>query len=90
MEFTHKSNEVALYNDNGELLAEITFPNINEHTVNINHTFVDPSLRGQGIAGQLMKEATEEIRSQHKHAIPTCSYAIKWFQEHPEEQDIIE
>ena len=50
MEFTHNKNQIALYTEDGKLLAEITFPNINDKTVDINHTFVDQSLRGQGIA----------------------------------------
>ena len=38
----------------GQLLAEITFPFVDEQLVDIDHTFVDVSLRGQGIAGVLM------------------------------------
>lgn len=35
--------------DDSKTLAEVTFPNIDDTTVDINHTFVDPSLRGQGV-----------------------------------------
>ena len=52
MDFKHNENQIALYSETGDLLAEITFPYVNENTVDVNHTFVDTSLRGQGIAGK--------------------------------------
>lgn len=55
MGFTYGSNQIALYHSDNNLLAEVTFPTVDQNTVNINHTFVDDSLRGQGVAGQLME-----------------------------------
>ena len=37
----------------GKLLAEITFPFVKNQIVDINHTFVHTDLRGQGMAGVL-------------------------------------
>ena len=85
MNYIHSDNQITLYDDNHRLLAEVTFPDLGENTVNINHTFVDDSLRGQGIAGQLMKETAAQLRSQGKKAVPTCSYAVKWFEKYREE-----
>ncbi|HIZ81466.1 MAG TPA: N-acetyltransferase [Candidatus Mediterraneibacter pullistercoris] len=84
MEFTHRENQIALYSDSSELLAEITFPYIDSETVNIDHTFVDVSLRGQGIAGKLMVELVRELESRKLKAVPTCSYAVEWFSRHQE------
>ncbi len=39
----------------------------------IDHTFVDDSLRGQGIAGKLVKTALEEIQSRNGKVTATCS-----------------
>lgn len=89
MNFTHNENQIALFSDEGHLLAEITFPRINDTTVNINHTFVDESLRGQGIAGKLMAELVQELTAENLTAIPTCSYAVKWFDKHPEYSHLI-
>ena len=50
--FTRNENQIALFSDTNELLAEITFPYIDEQTVDVNHTFVDSSLRGQGNSGR--------------------------------------
>ena len=46
--------------------GEVTFPSIDQDTVDINHTFVDPSLRGMGMAGKLMEAAAGEIRRQER------------------------
>lgn len=89
MNFTYNSNQIALFHSDNNLLAEVTFPDIDENTVNINHTYVDDSLRGQGIAGQLMEAAAKQLRSQGKKAVLTCSYAIAWFEKHTEYSDLV-
>lgn len=88
MEFQKESNRIFLEKD-GVLLAEITFP-LQEGVCCINRTFVDPSLRGQGVAGQLMEQATAQIRSSGKKARAVCSYAVSWFEKHPDAQDLLE
>ena len=50
MEFTVESNRI-FYQQEGKTLAEITFPETAPGVVVIDHTWVDPSLRGQGAAG---------------------------------------
>lgn len=89
MNFTYNPNQIALFHSDHNLLAEVTFPDIDENTVNIDHTYVDDSLRGQGIAGQLMEAAAEQLRSQGKKAVLTCSYAVGWFGKHPEYNDLL-
>lgn len=84
MDFTHNKNQIALFSETGDMLAEVTFPNIDENTVDINHTFVDNSLRGQGIAGKLMEELTADLEKGALKAVPTCSYAQRWFEKHTE------
>lgn len=89
MNFIYETNQIALYDSNHKLLAEVTFPDIDENTVNINHTFVDESLRGQGIAPKLMEAAVSQLKSQRKKAVLTCSYAADWFQKHPEYSNFV-
>ena len=89
MNFTYNPNQIALFHSDNNLLAEVTFPEVDQNTVDINHTFVDESLRGQGVAGQLIEAVAEQLRSQGKKAILTCSYAIKWFEKHPEYNDLV-
>lgn len=72
-----KTNEYIKYIENDLVVAEIDFPLINENTNCITHTFVDPSLRGQGIAKKLVLEAIEIIKKQKHVVTATCSYAQK-------------
>ena len=52
MPFILTENRIA-YVQEGQLLAEATFPEFAPGVVNIDHTFVDEALRGQGVAAQL-------------------------------------
>lgn len=89
MNFIHDSNKIYLNNENNQMIAVVTFPKAEEGIVNIDHTYVDGSLRGQGIAGKLMEEAVVHLRENNLKAKLSCSYAVKWFEEHPECSDLV-
>lgn len=90
MKFEHSRNCIWLNNEKGDRIAEIDFPEIRPGTVNIVHTQVDQTLQGQGIAGQLMESLVKQLRTEHRKAELTCSYAVKWVSSHPEAEDILE
>ncbi len=89
MNFQYESNRIFAKDEKGQLIAEVTFPDAGDEVVNINHTFVDPSLRGQGVASILLDKAYEVIKRQNKKAVLSCSYAAVWFDRHPECKDIV-
>lgn len=89
MEFQYHDHQIALYNEENELLAEVVLPAVNENTVEITRTFVDDRLRGQGIAGKLMQAVADQLRAQNKKAVLVCPYAQAWFGKHPEYQDLL-
>ena len=89
MEFKITENRVFMKDENGKTIAEVTFPEVREGVVDINHTFVDDSLRGQGVAGSLLEAAVSVLRMSGKKAVLSCSYAVKWFEKHPEEKDLL-
>lgn len=88
MEFQRETDRIYAERD-GQLIAEITFPEEDGVAV-IDHTFVDGSLRGQGVAGQLVRAAADQIRDQGKKARAVCTYARAWFDRHPEQADLLE
>ncbi len=88
MNFIEEENRIYLNDESGKLIAEVTFPNETSNIVNINHTFVDDSLRGQGIAGKLLEDTVEKLRRENKKAHATCSYAVKWFEKNQQHADI--
>lgn len=89
MNFIHETNKIYLNDENNHMIAVVTFPKISDNTVNIDHTYVDHSLRGQGVAGKLMEETVSQLRNNQWKAKLTCSYAVKWFDQHPEYSDLI-
>lgn len=88
MNFQYDLGHIYATDPSGALLAEVTFP-VFDGVADINHTYVDRSLRGQGIASQLIAAAIEQIHLHGLKARATCSYAIKWFEEHPEHADLL-
>lgn len=83
MEFIYEPGRIYMKNEDGKVVAEVTFPEKNG-IANINQTNVDGSLRGQGIAGKLVKAAADQIIKDGNSITATCSYAVKWFSKHPE------
>lgn len=90
MELFKEKERIYVVGDDGKLLAEVTFPDHGGNTAVIDHTFVDESLRGQGMASKLLRKAADSIRKQGKKAKPVCSYAVAWFEKHPEEKDLLD
>lgn len=88
MEFIFEEDRIYC-EEKGKLLAEITFPARSKDIVEIDHTFVDASLRGQGIAGDLMQMAVSVLKNEDKKIKPTCTYAIAWFEKHPEHRGLL-
>ena len=88
MEFQFEPGRIWAEDEAGRVTAEVLFPEENGTAV-ITRTFVDGSLRGQGVAGLLMEAAVARIRAEGKKARPVCSYAVKWFEDHPEQSDLL-
>ena len=84
MDFIQEDDRIYMKNQEGKLVAEVTFPAVSDAAVCINHTFVDNSLRGQGIAGKLVDEVIDYAKAHNKKIKPTCSFAVDWFEKHPE------
>ena len=82
MNFQKENGRIWAENEEGRLVAEITFPQVRRGVVNIDHTFVDPSLRGQGAASQLVQAALEQIKENGGRVEATCSYAVRWLEQH--------
>jgi predicted GNAT family acetyltransferase len=72
-----EENRIYLQDENWSILAEIDFEKIDEKTYNISRTFVDDSLRGQGIGSELVEKAITYLTSKWYKVSATCSYAKK-------------
>lgn len=82
MEFQKKPGSIYLENEDGTVIAEITYEYIGNNVMSITHTYVDECLRGQGIASKLVEAAVREIKRQGRAVTATCSYAAGWLRKH--------
>lgn len=80
MEFTYEDGRYYHNDENGKTIAEVTFDAYDDnHLLIINRTFVDPVLRGQGIAKKLMQMMIIRAQVTGSKIVPKCSYAKKFF-----------
>jgi hypothetical protein len=56
----------------------------------ITHTLVDPSLRGQGVAGELARAAFDYARDHGLRVFAQCEYARAWAGRHHEYSDLLD
>ncbi len=80
MEFQITEGRIFYLDEQQAVLAEATYAPVRAGVVDINHTYVSPVLRGQGIAGQLMELLANELRKQNLKAVASCSYAEVWLE----------
>ncbi len=57
-------------------------------TLDLVHTVILPSHRGQGLAGELAAQALDDIRARGERAIASCSFLKGWLPDHPQYQDL--
>ena len=83
-EFVKVGNGYQKQDENGNMIAEITYVPTGEDKVIADHTFVDPSLRGQGMAEKILDHMVGEMRKEGKKIIPLCPYVVTQFKRKPE------
>ena len=70
-----EGNQFYMGEDAAHAYALITFYYENSDTISIDHTYVDPGLRGQGLAKELIDAVACFAREQNLKIIPICSCA---------------
>ena len=81
MKYEVFDDKVSVKDENtGKIIAEVTYPLVEDGVVDIDHTFVDPSLKGQGVGEKLMAHAVEKIKEKNYKVRTSCSYAKKLFE----------
>ena len=73
-----------------ERLAEFTYVDAGEGAINIDHTFVDESLRGQKIGDKLVASAVEYARENGLKIYATCPFALKVLTRTTEYHDVFQ
>lgn len=68
---------------NGARVAELTYVHGPKGVVTADHTFTDPSLRGLGVAKQLLEAFIAWVQKEGLKVVPTCTYVARAFDENP-------
>lgn len=90
MDWKFEEGRIYSLSDTGELMAEATYEVLDSGDLNIDHTYVSPSLRGRGVADEMMKAVAEYLRKEGFKAVASCSYAHIWFERNQEKyKDVI-
>jgi len=64
--------------------AVLEYHAVDAGTLDYNHTFVPPALRGGGIASQLTEYALRYAQDRGLKVIPSCPYVARYIERHPE------
>ena len=75
--------------DDGKEIGEITYEVENKILI-VDHTFVDPTYRGQNLAIKLVDAVSDYARKVGMKIIPTCSYVVKVFERSVDYLDVWE
>ncbi|ANU26456.1 GNAT family N-acetyltransferase [Planococcus versutus] len=73
--------------EEGVMKAEITWTMLADVMI-IEHTFVDETMRGQGMAKKLLDQAANYARDNNYKMEPVCSYAVTAFDRYKEYDDV--
>ncbi len=83
MEKHYHDDSIQYTDEAGTILAEVDFPSTGKDDITITHTFVDVSLKGQGIGKKLMDEVIDYAKKHSLTIKATCSFAIHYFEKNP-------
>lgn len=89
MDYYKADNGFAYGEENEIPMARVTMRSLDDKRIAIDHTYVSPSLRGQGIARKLVTLVVEQVKKEGKLIVPLCSYAQMILEEDPELSKLI-
>lgn len=89
MQFQHETGRFFAEAD-GKLQAEVTYKIQEDPKVfTIDHTYVDPALRGHNVAEDLVNAVVDLAREKGYKVKPQCRYAVVLFRRYQEKyQDV--
>lgn len=89
MKFINENNRIYVKDENDKIIVYALIPFKEENVIDVRSVFVDQSLRGRGVAHDLMLEVYNYAKENNYKVINTCPYAIKWFEKYTDKQDVL-
>ena len=73
----------------GDRVVGLASYHVENGTMTLPHTEVDPSVGGRGIGTALIAGVLSAARERGLHVLPYCSFIRHYIQRHPEEVDLV-
>ena len=63
---------------------------VNGNAISFNHTYTQPSHRGQGYAAEVVGFAMDDVeKNSDSRVVPMCWYVAQWFDENPDRAELL-
>jgi predicted GNAT family acetyltransferase len=66
--------------------GELFYDGFSEDVLDLQHTEIPPSAKGQGVGDALVRAALAFARERGMRVMATCPYVQTWLRRHPEER----
>lgn len=63
---------------------------LRDGVIDMQHTVVDPAMRGHGLGGQLVDAGLQHARTEGLKVRPTCPFIPPYIDQHPEHRELLE
>ena len=73
----------------GERVVGLASYHVENDTMTLPHTEVNPSVGGRGIGSALVAGVLDAARERGLHVLPYCSFVRHYIQEHPAYLDLV-
>lgn len=89
MDCTIYNSKIVLQDEDGQIIAGIEFPRVKSNVCKINKVYSAKEKNGKDYIDTLMRKAVRHFRSQRIEVLLDNNYAKRWFEAHPEMQDVL-
>jgi uncharacterized protein len=73
----------------GGELAGIVMYRLQDATISLLHTEIEPAFQGAHLGGHLARGALDDARERGLAVLPFCPYVDSWIKKHPEYADLV-
>ena len=65
-------------------LSIVAYEPVDDETIAITHTEVDPSQEGQGIGSKLVEDVLQYVEQHNLKIVPLCPFVSAYIKRHPD------
>lgn len=70
--------------------ADLVYTRVGPKLIDLQHTYVPESARGQGVADALAEAAFDYAREHGDRIVPSCPFVRVWLRRHPEQLKLVD